>query len=177
MATMKKLTFALALLALAACNRDGAETRTSGANDQVIPTESMNTAAPSVTDSTSTLIPIGGTAAGTDTTGTSPASTITTHTPNAQTTTRVVGDPPADAAPAPTAKIAAGQPVFRTHCESCHGPTGRKPAGTVVLASPATQAKPQEEIVRRIREVEAHRGLTLQSPQLDVVAAYVKALQ
>jgi len=169
---MRNLTFALALLALAACNRDGVETRTSGANEQVIPTESMTTTPTPVTESTSTLIPIGGTA-----TGGTPPETITTHTPNAQTTTRAVGNPPADAAPAPTRDIAAGQPIFRSHCAGCHGADGRKPAGNVILASPATQGKSEDEIARRIREAQSHRNLSLQQTEISAVAAYVKALQ
>ena len=161
----------LALPLLMACNRDRiAATETSdlsGANEGVVPTDSMMTA---TAETTSALVPVGGT----DTS----ATTVTTIMPNAGTTTRAItGEPPKDTAPASTADIAQGQGVFRERCASCHGAAGKTPVGDFTLASAATQRRANAELARAIRENAAHRQLRLESAQVDAVVAYVKALQ
>lgn len=161
---MKNITLALALISLLACNRDEVAandtSEQSGANEAVVPTDAMTAT------TTAELVPIGGT------TATSTA-TAATGTETATST----GVPPKDTAPAPTAEIAAGQNVYRAHCASCHGAAGRKAAGTFTLASRATQARPNEELARVIREAPSHKQLTLAPAEVEAVVAYVKALQ
>ncbi|HEX8617418.1 MAG TPA: c-type cytochrome [Thermoanaerobaculia bacterium] len=171
---MRKLTLILALAALMGCNRDRVATNDhSGANERVVPTDSMVTTAAA---ETSTLVPVGGVPAG-GTTETS-AATITSHTPDAGTTTRTItGEPPKDTAPAPTGDIAAGQGVYRAQCASCHGADGKTATGLFTLASAATQQRADAELVRVIRDSPSHKALRLESAQLSAVVAYVKALQ
>ena len=148
--TMKNIPLVFALTFLLACNRDRiAATETSdqsGANERVVPTESMPP--PQATSGTE-LVPIAGATA--------------TET--------------ADAAPAPAEDIVAGQKVFREHCASCHGADGKKPLGTFILASGATQARPDEELGRAIRDAKSHKQLRLDDGEVSGVVAYVKALQ
>ncbi|HYO79083.1 MAG TPA: c-type cytochrome, partial [Thermoanaerobaculia bacterium] len=66
---------------------------------------------------------------------------------------------------------------FRERCASCHGADGKKLAGDFTLASGATQARPDAELARAIRENPAHKQMKLESAQVDTVVAYVKALQ
>jgi mono/diheme cytochrome c family protein len=151
---MRKLALILALAVLLACNRDRvAATETadqSGANERVVPAESMP--AEQATSGTE-LIPIAGA------TGTSTA------------------EPPKDTAPAPTGDIVAGQKVFRERCASCHGADGKKPLGEFILASGATQARPDAELAKAIREAPSHKQLRLNDGEVHGVVAYVKALQ
>lgn len=97
-------------------------------------------------------------------------------------TTGAEPPPPRDAAPAPTQVIIDGQPIYRAHCDGCHGPAGRAPAGGVVLASPATQSKSIDELARIIREGTgqisrtAHPQVGLSDEEVRKVAAYVKAM-
>jgi mono/diheme cytochrome c family protein len=166
---MRKLTLILALAVLMGCNRDRVATNDhSGANERVVPTDSMMTTAAA---ETSTLVPLGG---ATDTS----AATVTTHTPNVGTTTRTLtGEPPKDTAPAPTGDIAAGQGVYRAQCASCHGADGKTAVGSFTLASAATQARPDAELARAIHEAPSHKTLKIEHAQVSAVVAYVKALQ
>jgi mono/diheme cytochrome c family protein len=152
---MRKLALILTLPVLLACNRDRiAATDTSdqsGANERVVPTESMP---PPQATSATELVPIAGA-----TTGTSTA------------------EPPKDTAPAPAEVIVAGQHVFRERCASCHGADGKKAVGAFILASGATQARPDEELGRAIRDARSHKQLRLNDGQVNGVVAYVKALQ
>ena len=132
-----------------------------------------------------------------DTSGTSATNTTVPGTPvegapatdtsviGTQTGTAAVGtatpitntDPPADAAPAPTAVIADGQTVYRLHCTGCHGLDGKKKAGNVTIASRETQSKPNSELVSRVRDVADHRALTLNEGEVTAVVSYIKALR
>lgn len=151
---MRQLALILALAALAACNRDRIAANDtadqSGANERVVPTESMPA---EVATSGTALVPIAG-ATGTST-----------------------GEPPKDTAPAPTGDIVAGQKVFRERCASCHGADGKTPVGTFILASGATQARPDAELADAIRQAPQHKQLRLNDGEVYGVVAYVKALQ
>jgi mono/diheme cytochrome c family protein len=155
---MRKLALILALAVLMACNRDRvAATETadqSGANERVVPAESMP--AEQATSGTE-LIPIGG------------ATATSTATSTAE--------PPKDTAPAPTGDIVAGQKVFRERCVSCHGADGKKPVGSFILASGATQARPDAELGEAIRNAPSHKKMRLNDGEVNGVVAYVKALQ
>lgn len=168
--SMRKLTLILALVSLMACNRDRVAANDtaaqSGANDNVVPTDSMTSGAETGT----ALVPVGGT----DTS----ATTVTSSTPGGTTTTRAItNEPPPDTAPAPAERISQGQGVYRERCASCHGADGKKATGAVTLASAATQARPDAELARAIRENPAHKQLTVEQEQVSAVIAYVKALQ
>lgn len=155
---MKALLIAtITLLSVVACNRDRVETPEGATNDTVMTNSDAATAAPA-TDTLTTSVP-------TDTTVT------TTATPNTNTA------PPADAAPAPTGEIADGQTIYRTKCASCHGADGKKNAANVLLASAQTQSKPDAELIRIVREMGPHRGLTLNEGQAAAVVSYIKALR
>ena len=151
---------ALILLTLAACNRDRVESPEGATNDTVLTNSG-------VTDTASTNTETG---ALTDTAATAPVPT-TTVAPN---TTSV---PPVDSAPAPAEQIAAGRDTYNTKCAGCHGADGKKLAGPVTLASAQTQAKPDADLVRMIRDTGPHRGLTADDGQAAAVIAYVKALK
>jgi mono/diheme cytochrome c family protein len=148
---MKALAIAtMTLLALVACNRDRVETPEGAANDTVV---TASDAAPA-TAAPATAAP-----------------TTTTATPNTSTA------PTSDAAPAPTNQIADGQVVYREKCAGCHGADGKKNAANVLLASAQTQSKPDADLIRTIREMGPHRGLTVSEPQAAAVVAYIKALR
>ncbi|MDQ3283810.1 MAG: cytochrome c [Acidobacteriota bacterium] len=168
------MTLLLALFIFAACNRDAVERNAphdiTTTEASTTPTDtSASTAASSDTGSTA-LVPVG-----------TNANTVTTETPaqgGAQTTTRAITEqPPADAAPAPTQQIAAGQPLFKQHCATCHGADGRKTVGRVTLASKETQSRSESELAQAFQNNPAHKQLGLQQAQLSPVIAYVKALQ
>jgi mono/diheme cytochrome c family protein len=152
---MRTMLLVLAILSLVSCNRDRIAANDtgdqSGANERVIPTESMP---PPVQATTTTeLVPVAGA------------------------TATSTGEPPKDTAPAPTGDIVTGQNVFRERCASCHGADGKKPAGAFTLASGATQARADDELARAIREAPSHKQLMLSDGQVNGVVAYVKALQ
>jgi mono/diheme cytochrome c family protein len=150
---MKALAIAtMTLLALAGCNRDRVETPEGAANDTVMTNSDATTAAPA-TETLSTAPP------------------TTTATPNTNTA------PTSDAAPAPTAEIADGQAVYKARCASCHGADGKKNAANVILASTQTQSKPDADLIRTIRDMGPHRGLTLSDAQAAAVVSYIKALR
>ncbi|HEX8412048.1 MAG TPA: cytochrome c [Thermoanaerobaculia bacterium] len=156
---------ALLVLVLSACNRDRVETPEGAANDTVL----TNTNA-SDTASTNTETNALDATAPPSTTTASPMPT-TTATPNTNTA------PPTDAAPAPPAQISDGRAVYTARCASCHGADGKKVAGPVTLASAATQSKPDADLVRIVRDMGPHRGLTLDEGQAAAAIAYVKALK
>lgn len=153
------LTAALILVALVACNRDRVETPEGATNDTVLANPPNDA---TMTDTAATAT------AATGTTATMPT---TTATPNTNTA------PPADAAPAPAEQIAAGRDVYNAKCAGCHGADGKKVAGPVTLASAATQSKPDAELIRTIRDVGPHAGLTADEAQAAAVVAYLKALK
>jgi mono/diheme cytochrome c family protein len=151
---MRKLVLILTLPVLLACNRDRVAANDtadqSGANERVVPTESMP---PPQATSATELVPVAGA------------------------TSTSTAEPPKDTAPAPAEVIVAGQKVFRERCVSCHGADGKTPVGTFVLASGATQARADDELGRAIREAKSHKQLRLNDGQVNGVVAYVKALQ
>ena len=142
----------MTLLTLTACNRDRVETPEGASNDTV-----MTNSDAASTD--------------TGTTAAAPPPTTTTATPD--TTTM----PTSDAAPAPTGEIADGQSVYKARCATCHGADGRKNAANVLLASKETQSKPDADLVKTIREMGPHRGLTLSDAEAAAVVSYIKALK
>jgi mono/diheme cytochrome c family protein len=151
---MRKLGLILTLAVLLACNRDRIAANDtadqSGANERVVPTESMP--AEQATSGTA-LVPIAGA------------------------TATSTGEPPKDTAPAPTGDIVAGQKVFRERCASCHGADGKTAAGDFTLASGATQARADAELANAIRKAPSHKQLRLNDGEVNGVVAYVKALQ
>ena len=150
---MKALAIAtMTLLALVACNRDRVETPEGATNDTVMTNSDAATAAPA-----------------TDTAASAPPTT--TATPNTNTA------PTTDAAPAPTGEIADGQSVYKARCASCHGADGKKNAANVILASAQTQSKPDADLIRIIRDMGPHRGLTLSDAEAAAVVSYIKALR
>lgn len=150
---MKALAIAtMTLLALVACNRDRIETPEGARNDTVMTDSDAATAAPA-----------------TDTAASAPPTT--TATPNTNTA------PPTDAAPAPTGEIADGQAVYKARCASCHGADGKKNAANVILASAQTQSRPDADLIRIIRDMGPHRGLTLNDAEAAAVVSYIKALR
>lgn len=144
----------MTLLTLTGCNRDRVETPEGATNDTVMTNS----------DAVST-----GTGTGTTTTAAPPATT--TATPITSTM------PTSDAAPAPTGEIADGQSVYKARCATCHGADGKKNAANVILASRETQSKPNEVLIRTIRELGPHRGLTLSDAEAEAVVSYIKALR
>lgn len=144
----------ITLLAVVACNRDRVETPEGATNDTVMTNSDAATAAPA-----------------TDTLTTSAPTATSTATPNTNTA------PPADAAPAPTGEIADGQTIYKTKCATCHGADGKKNAANVILASAQTQSKPDGDLIRTVREMGPHRGLTLDEGQAAAVVSYIKALR
>lgn len=143
----KLLTITILVLALVACNRDPVESPAAAANDTL------------ATNIAANADPV-------------PTTTVTqTATPNTATM------PTSDAAPAPTADIAAGQIAYKARCAGCHGADGKKVAGPVTLASAATQSKSDEELLRIVRDMGPHRGLTTDDAQARNVIAYIKALK
>jgi mono/diheme cytochrome c family protein len=171
---MKALAIAtMTLLALVACNRDRVETPDGATND----TAMTNSDAASNAPATDTLSTVATTStmstAWTDTTGTTSTDTAatTTATPNSSTM------PTTDAAPSPTNQIADGQPVYKARCAGCHGADGKKNAANVILASKETQSKPDAVLIKTIRDMGPHRGLTLSDAQAAAVVSYIKALR
>lgn len=100
-----------------------------------------------------------------------PPPTTTTIAPATNTATA------SDAAPAPTGEIADGQAAYKARCATCHGADGKKNAANVILASSATQSKPDADLVRLIRDTGPHRGLTLSDAEAAAVVSYIKALR
>jgi mono/diheme cytochrome c family protein len=152
--TMKNILLLFALIVLLSCNRDRIAANDtaaqSGANERVVPTDSM----PPVQATTTTeLVPVAGA------------------------TATSTGEPPKDTAPAPTGDIVEGQGVYRERCASCHGADGKKPAGKFILASGPTQARADAELADAIRKAPSHKQLKLKDEQVNGVVAYVKALQ
>jgi mono/diheme cytochrome c family protein len=148
---MNNILLVFAMILLVSCNRDRvAATDRSGANERVVPTESMP---PPQATSATELVPIAGA------------------------TATSTGEPPEDTAPAPTGDIVTGQHVYRERCASCHGADGKKPVSEFILASGPTQARPDAELANAIREARSHKQLRLNDGEVNGVVAYVKALQ
>lgn len=149
---MRNILLVPALIVLLSCNRDRIAANDtaarSGANDRVVPTDSM----PPVQATTTTeLVPVAGATS--------------------------TGEPTKDAAPAPTGDIVVGQGVYRKQCASCHGADGKKPAGKFILASGPTQARADAELADAIRAAPSHKRLRLNDGEANGVVAYVKAMQ
>lgn len=177
---MKKLAAIALLLVCVACNRD---------REGTTPIDSSDTAATSGTSATAPASPAEtGTLVPTDTGVATPSAisgTATTSFPSSTTATpptttiptNPTTEPPPDTAPAPTAQIAAGRPIYEGKCASCHGADGRKQVGSVTLASAATQSKSDADLARTLREAPQHRNLGLDPQSVTTVVAYVKALK
>ena len=155
---------ALFVLVLSACNRDRVETPEGATNDTVLTNTSLTDTASTNTE-TAALD-----SSATSTTATAPLPT-TTATPNTNTA------PPPDSAPNSPAQISNGRAVYNSRCATCHGADGKKVAGPVTLASAATQSKPDADLIRIVRDMGPHRGLTLDEGQAAAAIAYIKALK
>jgi mono/diheme cytochrome c family protein len=166
---MKKLAAISMLLICVACSRDREGTTPIETSDTAATSGASATAAPRPPDDGSMIPTHTGVTSPDEGTAGAP---LTTTIP-----TNPATEPPPDTAPAPTAQIAAGQPIFQSKCASCHGAAGRTAIGNVTLASAATQAKSDAELARTVRESPQHRRLGLNDEQVNTVVSYVKALK